>query len=253
MRIIDLSVSLSSEGNLVRMPEITYLNHEETAKSYASAYGIEPGDFRESKYAAVERVSLGTHDTTHLDAPWHFYPTSEGRPAKTIDQIPLEWCFSDGVVLDFHHKRTGEGISAKELKEAVDRIGYVLKPFDIVLVRTDTYKHYNEPGYENLHPGMTAEATLWLIKQGIKIMGIDAWGWDRPHKVMAEELRKGNREQFWESHYLGKDYEYCHLERLANLDKIPKPCGFKVAVFPIKIERASAAWVRAVAILENTP
>jgi kynurenine formamidase len=38
---------------------------------------------------------------------------------------------------------------------------------------------------------------------------------------------------------------------LANLDKIPKPYGFKVAVFPIKIVKASAAWIRAVAIIEE--
>jgi kynurenine formamidase len=38
---------------------------------------------------------------------------------------------------------------------------------------------------------------------------------------------------------------------MANLDKIPQPFGFKVAAFPIKIEGASAGWVRAVAILED--
>ena len=248
--IIDLSVTISTKGNLVKMPEITYINHEQSAQTFASIYGISPDDFREGKYAAVERVTLGTHDTTHLDAPWHFCPTSEGKPSKTIDEIPLEWCYGDGVILDFHHKKKGERISAREVEDALDQIGYKLKPFDIVLIRTDMYKHYSEPGYENMHPGMTAEATLWLINQGIKVVGIDAWGWDRAHEVMAKELKEGNKEQFWEAHYLGKEHEYCHLERLANLDKIPGPFGFKVAVFPIKIERASAGWVRAVAILD---
>jgi len=54
----------------------------------------------------------------------------------------------------------------------------------------------------------------------------------------------------WKSHYLGKEREYCHIERLANLDKIPAPFGFKVAAFPIKIEGASAGWFRVVAILK---
>ena len=250
-KIIDLSVSISLKGNLVRMPEITYIDHEQSARNLAEAYGIEPEDFREGKYAAVERICIGTHDTTHLDAPWHFYPTSEGNPSKTIDQIPLEWCYSDGVVLDFHHKKKGERITAGEVESALQAIGYELKPFDILLIRTDMYKHYLEPGYENMHPGMTAEATLWLINQGLKVVGIDAWGWDRAHDVMAGDLKEGDKEQFWESHYLGKEHEYCHLERLANLDKIPRPFGFKVAVFPIKIEGASAGWVRAVAILED--
>ena len=250
-QIIDLSVTVSVKGHHRRKPEITYMSHEQTAQSYASAYGIKPSDFREGKYCAVETLTLGTHDTTHLDAPWHFYPTSEGKPSKTIDQIPLEWCYGDGVVLDFHHKKKGKGITAREVEEALDNIGYQLKPLDIVLIRTDTYKHYLERGYEEMHSGMTAEATLWLIERGIKVVGIDAWGWDRPHDVMAKELKAGDKDQFWGAHYLGREREYCHLERLANLDKIPKPFGFKVAVFPIKIEGASAGWVRAVAIIDD--
>jgi kynurenine formamidase len=249
--IIDLSLPITMKANLVRMPEVEYIDHDQSAKSFGAAYGMEAGDFREGKYAAVERITIGTHDTTHLDSPWHFYPTSEGKPSKTIDQIPLEWCYSDGVVLDFHHKKKGERIGPDEVRDSLKSIGYELKPFDIVLIRTDMYKHHLEPGYENMHPGMAADATLWLIDQGIKVVGIDAWGWDRAHEVMAEELKAGNKDQFWESHYLGKDREYCHLERLANLDKIPRPFGFKVAVFPIKIEGASAGWVRAVAIIEG--
>ena len=41
------------------------------------------------------------------------------------------------------------------------------------------------------------------------------------------------------------------MEQLSNLDKIPKPFGFKVACFPISIARASGGWVRPVAIIEE--
>ena len=74
---------------------------------------------------------------------------------------------------------------------------------------------------------------------------------EEPIEVMAAELKAGEKGKFWEAHFLGKEKEYCHIERMANLDKIPKPFGFKVAAFPIKIEEASAGWVRAVAILED--
>jgi kynurenine formamidase len=249
--IIDLTVPLSAKGNLTDQPVIEYRTHEQTAAMAAERYGVKAEDFRHGKYAAIETVTLTTHATSHLDAPYHFAPTSEGKPAKTIDQIPLDWCYGDGVVLDFHHKKKGEGISAREVQESLDNIGYTLKPFDIVLIRTDIYKHYAEPGYEVMHPGMTAEATRWILNQGIKVVGIDAWGWDRPHDVMVEDMKAGQKEKFWEAHYLGSDMEYCHMERLANLDKIPQPFGFKVAAFPINIEGASGAWVRAVAIFEE--
>ena len=37
-------------------------------------------------------------------------------------------------------------------------------------------------------------------------------------------------------HFAGIDIGYCHMEKMANLDKIGQPSGFKVACFPIKIK-----------------
>ena len=250
--LIDLSAPLSNaDPEPLLAPKIAYMGHEESARVYGEAWGLRPEDFPQGRFAAVETVTLSTHSGTHLDAPWHYGPTSGGRPARTIDQVPLEWCYSDGVVLDFSHKKAGEAITREEVQEALRKIGYQLKPLDIVLIRTDTYKHFHEPGYEDRHPGMTREATRWLLEQGIRVVGIDAWGWDRPFKVMVEEVKQGRKDRLWEAHFVGKEIEYCHLEKMANLDQIPRPYGFKVAVFPVKIEKASAAWVRAVAIVEE--
>jgi kynurenine formamidase len=66
---------------------------------------------------------------------------------------------------------------------------------------------------------------------------------------MVSEMKQGIKGKVWEAHYAGKEKEYCHIENLANLDKIPRPYGFKVAVFPIKLPRAGGSWVRAVAII----
>ncbi|HDR15124.1 MAG TPA: cyclase family protein [Desulfobacteraceae bacterium] len=248
--IIDLSTPLTPRDKSRRPPTIQYVDHEASAGRSAAVYGINTDDFREGRYAAIEHITLTTHDTTHMDAPWHYHPTSEGKPAKTIDEIPLEWCYGDGLVLDFHHKKAGDRIDAEDIQKALDALGYSLKPFDIVLIRTDAYLHREEEGFENVHPGVTRDGTLYLIDHGIKVMGIDAWGWDRSLDAMIRDLKAGDSEQFWESHYLGKEKEYCHLERLAHLDKIPFPFGFKVAVFPVTIEGASAGWVRAVAIID---
>ena len=49
---------------------------------------------------AIEEVRAITHTGTHVDAPYHYAPTSEGRPARRIDEVPLEWCFAPGVVLE---------------------------------------------------------------------------------------------------------------------------------------------------------
>lgn len=118
-----------------------------------------------------------------------------------------------------------------------------------MLIRTDVWKRFGEPNYWELHPGMTEESTLWLIDQGIKMMGIDAWGWDIPFTVMIREYLQGKRSKIWAAHLAGKQKEYCHIEKLTNLDLLP-PYGFKVACFPINIENASGGWARVVAIFE---
>jgi len=39
--------------------------------------------------------------------------------ALTIDEVPLEWCFSDGVMFDFSDKPDGYLVRARDLEEAL--------------------------------------------------------------------------------------------------------------------------------------
>jgi kynurenine formamidase len=78
-------------------------------------------------------------------------------------------------------------------------------------------------------------------------MGIDAWGWDRPLGLQAEDaLRERRQGIFWEAHQVG--LRYSQIERLVGLGALP-PTGFTVACFPIRVMGASAAPARVVAIL----
>jgi kynurenine formamidase len=251
VKIIDLSVTLDNTLKQTWPPEITYFDHQEVIKIRGAKLGLKPEDYPDGAALAMEKINLVSHAGTHLDAPFHFGPRSEGKPSKTIEQIPLEWCYSDGVVLDLRHKKEGESISLEDIQEALRKIKYRIKPYDIVLIMTGADKFLDDPNYADLNPGMSSEATLWLIEQGVKVMGIDGWGFDKGATHMVKEFKAGNKKALWPSHVAGRQKEYCHIEQLANLDKIPKPYGFKVAVFPIKIARASAGWARAVAILEE--
>lgn len=251
VRIIDLSVPISEKVKEPLPAKIEYVKHEQGAVQAAQLFGLEPSDFPESKAWAVENVTLSTHTGTHVDAPWHYWPTSEGKPARTIDELPLEWFYGDGVLFDFHDKPAGYEITSHDLKEKLNEMDYRLKPYDIVLIRTDADKKIYHDNYFNEHAGASAEATRWLIDQGIKVMGTDGWGWDIPFYLQAQDYKHHPRDGvLWSAHFVGKDKEYCQIEKLANLEKIPKLCGFKVACFPVKIEGASAGWARPVAIVE---
>lgn len=251
VRIIDLSATLENASFEPWPPEISYYDHREGARLVAKILNIPPASFPEGMALAWETVHAITHTGTHIDAPWHFGPTSEGKPSKTVDQVPLEWCYADGVRLDFTRKKPGETIAVNDVKEALSKIDYKLKPLDIVLMMTGADKYIDEPRYASMHAGPDEAATLWIIDQGVKIIGIDAYTFDRPFKTMEEAFKKGEGDALFPSHFAGRKREYCHIEKLANLDKIPKPYGFKVAVFPVKIAKASGAWARPVAIIEE--
>ncbi len=238
-QIIDLSMSV--HGDMQVFPRVvrpTLLMYEDWEQF---AQGIGAAEYGVTSLAASSLTILGDHVGTHIDALKHFRKGAAGP-----EGIPVEYCYGDGVRLDFRHLDNGAAITVADLEEAMQKIDYEIKPLDIVLIWTGAGSYNNEDRYFREHCGMSKEATLWLIERGIKVMGIDAITFDPPVWAMFE------RQQFWESHRVMIDHEYYHLENLCNLDLIPKSHGFKLSVFPIKWVQTTAAPVRAVAIVEDS-
>lgn len=195
-------------------------------------------------------VNMGVHATTHINAPWHYGPVVAGKKAKTIDEIPLEWFFGPGVVINVSHKNDFEEITVSDIKEDLEKTGAQINEGNIVLIRTDRDQLQGQD-YVNKGVGMSREATEWIIDKGVKVMGIDQWGFDLPLRYQVKKARETqNRELFWQAHLVGLEKEYLHMEQLTNLKALP-PNGFKVAVFPLKLKNASAAPARVVAIFDN--
>ncbi|PIU60959.1 MAG: cyclase [Armatimonadetes bacterium CG07_land_8_20_14_0_80_40_9] len=250
-KFIDLSVPVEDVASEPFRPEIIHEDHQEGAKVMESIFGCSSSDLPDGLGWANDRLSLITHCGTHLDAPWHYSPRSEGKKARTIDEVPLDWCYGDGVVLDLGHKEKGSLITVNDLKEALGKINYKIKPRDIVLIMTGADKYWGGEEYFNQGCGMGREGTLWLLNQGVKVTGIDAWGYDRPFSALISEFKKTkDKSIIWAAHFVGIEKEYCHIEKLANLDRLP-PFGFTFVCFPIKIKGGSAGWCRAVGIVEK--
>ena len=71
---------------------------------------------------------------------------AERRP---LDELPLNWFFADAVVLELTHKRDNEHIDIRDLEIGLAEINYVLKPLDIVLLRTGRNQFYGQPDYSS--------------------------------------------------------------------------------------------------------
>ena len=252
MRIVDLShtiETLPEDLPAFMRVEVSYTDHTAGAVDMETAFGVPARLLRNGEGPAGERMSIGTHAATHVDAPYHYNSQIQGTPAETIDQLPLERFFAPGVVVEAREKPEGDAITREEMQSGIAAAGHDLRPGDIVLVHTGRDAFYHERDYMLRGCGVTAEATRWLYQEGIRVMGIDAWGWDAPlDRQAAVALERDEPGIFWAAHQV--DLPYSQIERMTNLGELP-PTGFTVACFPLKIKGASAGLTRAVAILED--
>ena len=204
-KLIDISVPLQNDvpadppgGH----PTIQYIDHQQGLPRMLQFFdGLKAEDLPDGQGWAVEQVQLSTHNGTHLDAPWHFHPTmNRGKRSWTIDEVPLDWCFQPGVKLDFRHLPDGHVATADDVENELKRIGHTLKPLEIVVVNTSAGAKYGRQDYVNSGCGMGYEATMYLLKRGVRLTGIDGWSWDAPFVYTAKKYAETkNAGLIWEA------------------------------------------------------
>ncbi len=265
MQIIDLSLPIDDKSFEVHHVEIERVGHKEGVEKFNRvimgktflgrlkyALGkriLKKEELPDEEFLSLEVVHSPVHIGTHLDYSFHYGSKSEGRPSKTAEEIPLEWCYADGVKLDLRHKKPNEVITNQDLEEALKKINYTLKKYDIVLINTGADKFFGGPKYFSDYPGVDISAIDYLLDRGIKIFGVDTMGIDRPYKFMLKEFLE-EKKPLYPSHFYGRKREFIHIERLANLESLP-PSGFKISCFPVKIKNVGAAWSRVVAFVDK--
>ena len=257
-RLVDISSALRAgiaSDPVHMLPQIEYVDHRQSAAGIAAFFEVPVSSLPDGEYAAVERVTISTHNGTHLDAPYHFFSSMNhalvpgGEPSWRIDEVPLEWCYQPGVKLDFRHLPDGYVATPGDVAAELRRIGHRLAPLEIVLVNTAAGAIYGEDGYVDAGCGMGKAATLWMLEQGVRLVGTDAWSWDAPFSHTKRRVAEtGDAGLIWEGHRAGREIGYSHLEKLGNLAALPAD-GFEVICFPVKVHRGSAGWTRAVAVL----
>ncbi len=233
-KFIDLSVSLeagiTSDPDFM-LPKINYHHHQDTVEEIISFFpGLKKEDLPDGEGWAMETITVSTHNGTHMDAPYHYHSTMDnGNRAITIDEVPLEWCYGKGVKFDFRSFSDGYVVNVDDIKKELDRIEhtFLLKGC-----------------------GIGKDATIYLLDQGVRLTGTDAWSWDAPFTHTAKKFKKTKDPSLiWEGHRAGMHKGYSHIEKLCNLEKLPDK-GFLVSAFPFKIKNGSAGFVRVVAILD---
>ena len=189
---------------------------------------------------AVKGLAMCDHDSTHMDAISHFHPD---RPDLSIDAFPLEHCFTEGVWIDVSDVAPRAHITLERVWRAMREAGIERLPAGgTLLYYTGAAKLWDQPlRFVTEYPGLDAEASRWILDQGVVNVLTDAVSTDTPadatypnHTAHAERLVN-------------------HTEVVANIERIPRHQGFTVLVAPLRLVGATGSPVRILALWEPEP
>ncbi|WP_225732670.1 cyclase family protein [Nocardia sp. JCM 34519] len=239
--LIDLSSDIGNHAEGPFTTRIDALEPEPGAEFFcanvlpkiaAHAVGrLNAADFPDGAFLRHEMVHASVHAGSHIDAPGHYGPAVDGV-RRDINDAPLRSFYGPGVLFDLA-ELDGAIVTRADI-ELPDGTA----PGSIVLIRTGGDK------------AIGADAIDYLLDAGITVIGTDGASFDGPFEPMIERFLAGDRAALWPAHVLGRHRPYYQIERLANLDKLPA-AGFFVIALPVLIAGATAAWTRAIAVLQS--
>jgi kynurenine formamidase len=219
-------------------------------RQWAKHLGVRVGEIEPR--GSWDEVIASTRAGTHLAAPYRFGPECDGRDARTVDQVPLEWCLGRGVVLDVADGAREVAIDRAELVRALQSAGHELRAGDIVLLRTGAEDHFDgDPAYPGAGRGIAVEALEYLVERGVRVIGTDAESLDRPLAAMLADRRAGDRDALYPVHRAARRLEHAQVLELGGLGQLPASADLYIDVAPIKVEAAGSGWCRAVAFATN--
>jgi kynurenine formamidase len=228
--IIDLSQEIFSGMPVFPgLPEVNITLHV----SHEQWEGITKSDVVSP---AVNRLELGEHTGTHVDALNHMARQYRGQ---SIDTLPLTMFYTEGICLDLSHKGLRQLIEPADLERARSAAGLEIKPGDTVLLYTDHYRRAfgTDDWYHG--PGLSSEAARWLGQQKIAAFGVE---------TLAPGVRHVSNK---EVHHICGELGFTHYENLINLHQLIGRGRFRFIGLPLKIRGGTGSPVRAVAVFER--
>jgi kynurenine formamidase len=203
----------------------THVSHEESARQIGTDFSYH-----------ASGLLMCDHGPTHIDSVSHLSPDPD---APSVDEIPLEYCITPAICLDVSDVERQTQFGPDKIEAELDRWGLDIRPGDTVLFYTGHYERfYGTPEYATHQPGLTREATEYIIDKGAVNFGVDNTS---PDMFL---------DKTYPCHIVCREREITHVENLCNLDKLVGK-RFTFIALPLKIRDGTGSPVRAVAILDE--
>jgi kynurenine formamidase len=215
--IIDLSAEIAHKMLIYPTPYlpavevVSAASHAETARS-------------------VQRVTFGTHISTHVDAPFHTLPQG-----LTVDRIPLDLLCGPALRLGLRLDPDKSPIEARHFKPHEAR----LKGCERLVLHTGWMeKTWGRQEYFTEGPYLGPSAAEYLVERGIRLLALDVPNVDR-----FEDTKVGVPAP---RHRTLLENGVIIVENMFNLGAVP--CDeFRLYVLPLKLTGGDGCPCRAIA------
>ena len=184
---------------------------------------------------AVNRLEMGEHTGTHVDAFNHMARQFRGQ---SIETMPLTMFYTEGICLDLSRKGLQELIEVDDLEQALSAAGLDVRAGDTVLIYTDHYRRAFGTEDWDRGPGLSTESARWLGRQRVAAFGVE---------TMSPGVRHVSNQ---EVHLICGEMGFTHYENLVNLHLLIGRGRFRFIGLPLKIRGGTGSPVRAVAVFE---
>src|SRR5437879_5029343 len=230
LKVLDLSREISPDipvypGHM-KVNFWTHLSHEESR--------MRLGDTPFRGYA-VKGIVLCDHDSTHMGAVYHFNPD---RPDLTIDAVPIDLTFTEGAWLDFSDVPPRSHITLERVRRAMRDAGVESLPRGgTLLYYTGAARSWEDHlAYVSQYPGLDAEASRWILDQGVVNVLTDAVSTDNPADLS------------YPNHTAHAEYLVNHTEVVNNINRLPRHKDSSVMVIPLRLTGCTGSPVRIFAV-----
>lgn len=225
----------------------------------------------------AQYIQTSNHMGTHLDAPRHFV-----TGGMTIDQIPMDWLYGPGVIVDLTDEMDELAVYTPEMIESRAEV----REGDRLILHTGWHRHAqfgdepDEEKYVHRHPGAHPDMVPWLLEKKIHIWGVDVISTDHPMDLPigrflgkgsfghCDRVRKQAEEKFGGPEEVDRlfpeeDYQLTHnrlfkhncmhVENIGGEISAPEIQNrrINIGIFPWKFKDGEAAFCRAVAFVED--
>ncbi|MDQ2731120.1 MAG: cyclase family protein, partial [Armatimonadota bacterium] len=162
----------------------------------------------------LTRLEMGSHQGTHLDAPYHF-----DEDGLTLDRMPLEWFYGPASMIDL--------APGGCLPAGTELTAEMFRPFEglfapgaRILYRTGWDRWFGQAAFFEDFPSLTPDAVRWIAAHQISLLGMDT-----PSPSVEAVYSHGV--------LLAKGNETVIVESLTNLDRLP--AQFIFMAFPLNL------------------